>query len=256
MTSKNINLTLNIWRQESSSAKGDFEEFKISVSPDASILEMLDELNNRLEKEGKIPVAFESDCREGICGTCGFVVNGRPHGPLPKTATCQLHMRNYKDGETLFIEPFRATSFKIIKDLIVDRSGFDKIQQAGGYVSFNTGSAPDANDIPISKNIAALALDAAECIGCGACVAACKNSSAMLFVGAKVSQFALLPQGQSERYERVMNMVAVMDEEGFGSCTNTYACEAECPKGISVTNIARMNRDYLMAKVKSKEAEA
>jgi succinate dehydrogenase / fumarate reductase, iron-sulfur subunit len=256
MTSNNINLTLNIWRQESSSAKGDFEEFKISVSPDASILEMLDELNNRLEKEGKIPVAFESDCREGICGTCGFVVNGRPHGPLPKTATCQLHMRNYKDRETLFIEPFRATSFEIIKDLIVDRSGFDKIQQAGGYVSFNTGSAPDANDIPISKNIAALALDAAECIGCGACVAACKNSSAMLFVGAKVSQFALLPQGQSERYERVMNMVAVMDEEGFGSCTNTYACEAECPKGISVTNISRMNRDYLMAKVKSKEAEA
>ena len=256
MTSNNINLTLNIWRQESSSAKGDFEEFKISVSPDASILEMLDELNNRLEKEGKIPIAFESDCREGICGTCGFVVNGRPHGPLPKTATCQLHMRNYKDGEKLYIEPFRATSFEIIKDLIVDRSGFDKIQQAGGYVSFNTGSAPDANDILIPKNIAALALDAAECIGCGACVAACKNSSAMLFVGAKVSQFALLPQGQSERYERVMNMVAVMDEEGFGSCTNTYACEAECPKGISVTNIARMNRDYLMAKVKSKEAEA
>jgi succinate dehydrogenase / fumarate reductase, iron-sulfur subunit len=254
MTSNNINLTLNIWRQESSSAKGDFEEFKISVSPDASILEMLDELNNRLEKEGKIPIAFESDCREGICGTCGFVVNGRPHGPLPKTATCQLHMRNYKDGEKLYIEPFRATSFEIIKDLIVDRSGFDKIQQAGGYVSFNTGSAPDANDILIPKNIAALALDAAECIGCGACVAACKNSSAMLFVGAKVSQLALLPQGQSERYERVMNMVAVMDEEGFGSCTNTYACEAECPKGISVTNIARMNRDYLMAKVKSKEA--
>ena len=253
MSIKNINLTLNIWRQESASAKGDFEEFKISVSQDASILEMLDELNNRLEKEGKIPIAFESDCREGICGTCGLVINGRPHGHLPKTATCQLHMRNYKDGETLYIEPFRATAFKVIKDLIVDRIGFDKIQQAGGYISFNTGSAPDANDIPISKDIAALALDAAECIGCGACVAACKNSSAMLFVGAKVSQFALLPQGQPERYERVMNMVAVMDEEGFGSCTNTYACEAECPKGISVTNIARMNRDYLIAKVKSKE---
>ena len=252
---KNINLTLNIWRQESHVAKGDFEEFKISVSPDASILEMLDELNNRLEKEGKIPVAFESDCREGICGTCGLVVNGRPHGPLPKTATCQLHMRNFKDGETLYIEPFRATAFKIIKDLIVDRSGFDRIQQAGGFISFNSGSAPDANAILIPKDTAALALDAAECIGCGACVAACKNSSAMLFVGAKVSQFAVLPQGQAERYERVMNMVATMDEEGFGSCTNTYACEAECPKGISVTNIARMNRDYVIAKVKSKEVE-
>jgi succinate dehydrogenase / fumarate reductase iron-sulfur subunit len=256
MGNQNINLTLKIWRQESQTAIGNFEEFKITVSPDASILEMLDELNNRLEKEGKIPIAFESDCREGICGTCGLVVNGHPHGPLPKTATCQLHMRNFKNGETLYIEPFRAKAFKVIKDLIVDRSGFDKIQQAGGYVSFNTGSAPDANAIPIPKEVASLSLDAAECIGCGACVAACKNSSAMLFVGAKVSQFALLPQGQSERYERVMNMVAVMDEEGFGSCTNTYACEAECPKGISVTNIARMNRDFLLAKVKSKEVEA
>ena len=250
MGNQNINLTLKIWRQKSTTSVGNFEEFKVLVSPDASILEMLDELNNRLEKEGKIPVAFESDCREGICGTCGLVVNGHPHGPLPKTATCQLHMRNFKDGETLYIEPFRATAFKIIKDLIVDRAGLDKIQQAGGYVSFNTGSAPDANAIPIPKEIASLALDAAECIGCGACVAACKNSSAMLFVGAKVSQFALLPQGQQERYERVMNMVAVMDEEGFGSCSNTYACEAECPKGISVTNIARMNRDYLMAEIK------
>jgi succinate dehydrogenase / fumarate reductase iron-sulfur subunit len=255
MGNQNINLTLKIWRQESQTAIGIFEEFKITVSPDASILEMLDELNNRLEKEGKIPVAFESDCREGICGTCGLVVNGHPHGPLPKTATCQLHIRNFKDGETLYIEPFRAKAFKVIKDLIVDRSGFDKIQQAGGYVSFNTGSAPDANAIPISKEVASLSLDAAECIGCGACVAACKNSSAMLFVGAKVSQFALLPQGQAERYERVMNMVAVMDAEGFGSCTNTYACEAECPKGISVTNIARMNRDYLMSEIKNKEVE-
>ena len=255
MDNQNINLTLKIWRQESQTAIGNFEEFKITVSPDASILEMLDELNNRLEKEGKIPIAFESDCREGICGTCGLVVNGHPHGPLPKTATCQLHIRNFKDGETLYIEPFRAKAFKVIKDLIVDRSGFDKIQQAGGYVSFNTGSAPDANAIPISKEVASLSLDAAECIGCGACVAACKNSSAMLFVGAKVSQFALLPQGQAERYERVMNMVAVMDAEGFGSCTNTYACEAECPKGISVTNIARMNRDYLMSEIKNKEVE-
>ena len=255
MGNNNINLNLNIWRQESSIAKGNFEHFKISVSPDASILEMLDELNNRLEKEGKIPIAFESDCREGICGTCGLVVNGHPHGPLPKTATCQLHMRNFKDGETIFIEPFRAKAFKVIKDLIVDRSGFDKIQQAGGYISFNTGSAPDANAIPISKEISALSLDAAECIGCGACVATCKNSSAMLFVSARVSQFALLPQGQTERYERVMNMVAAMDESGFGNCSNTYACEAECPKGISVTNIARMNNNFIAAKFKSESLE-
>ncbi len=246
----NINLTLNIWRQDSETAKGNFEEFKVSVSPDVSILEMLDEINNDLEKEGKIPIAFESDCREGICGTCGFVVDGHPHGPKKKTATCQLHMRVFNDGDTIFIEPFKAKAFKIIRDLVVDRSGFDKIQQAGGYISFNTGSAPDANAIPISKDIASLSLDAAECIGCGACVAACKNSSAMLFVGAKVSQFALLPQGQPERYQRVENMVKVMDEEGFGSCTNTYACEAECPKGISVSNIARMNRDFLKASIK------
>lgn len=249
MNAKQISLTLNIWRQESSNAKGRFEEYKVSVSPDSSILEMLDELNNRLEKDGKIPIAFESDCREGICGTCGLVVNGHPHGPLPKTATCQLHMRNFNDGETIYIEPFRAASFKIIKDLVVDRSGFDKIQQAGGYISFNTGSAPDANAIPVSKEIANLALDAAECIGCGACVAACKNSSAMLFVGAKVSQFAILPQGQPERYQRVESMVKAMDDEGFGSCTNTYACEAECPKGISVSNIARMNRDFFKASI-------
>ena len=250
MSAKRINLTLNVWRQGDNSTDGRFEEFKVSVSPDSSILEMLDELNNGLEKEGKIPIAFESDCREGICGTCGLVVNGHPHGPIPKTATCQLHMRVFNDGDKIFIEPFRAKAFKVIKDLVVDRSGFDKIQQAGGYISFNTGSAPDANAIPIAKDIASLALDAAECIGCGACVAACKNSSAMLFVGAKVSQFALLPQGQPERYQRVENMVKVMDEEGFGSCTNTYACEAECPKGISVTNIARMNRDFFKASIK------
>ncbi len=251
----NINLTLNIWRQESETAKGYFEEFNISVSPDISILEMLDEINNDLEKEGKIPIAFESDCREGICGTCGIVVNGHPHGPKKETATCQLHMRVFNEGDTICIEPFRAKAFKIIKDLVVDRSGFDKIQQAGGYISFNTGSAPDANSIPISKEIASLSLDAAECIGCGACVAACKNSSAMLFVGAKVTQFALLPQGQPERYERVENMVAVMDEEGFGSCTNTYACEAECPKGISITNIARMNKDFIAAKFASNKVD-
>jgi succinate dehydrogenase / fumarate reductase iron-sulfur subunit len=250
MGDHNINLTLHIWRQESNNSKGDFEIFKVSVSPDASILEMLDELNNSLEKEGKIPIAFESDCREGICGTCGVVINGHPHGKKKKTATCQVHMRTFNDGDTIYIEPFRAKAFKVIKDLVVDRSGFDIIQQAGGYVSFNTGSAPDANAILISKDVASLALDAAECIGCGACVAACKNSSAMLFVGAKVSQFALLPQGQPERYQRVHNMVAAMDKEGFGSCTNTYACEAECPKGISVSNIARMNRDYFKSALK------
>lgn len=250
MGNKNINLTLKIWRQASAEAKGNFEEYKVSVSPDSSVLEMIDELNNNLEKEGKTPIAIESDCREGICGTCGVVINGRPHGPQKKAATCQVHMRVFKDGDTIYIEPFRAKAFKVIKDLIVDRSGFDKIQQAGGYISFNTGSAPDANVIPISKEIASLSLDAAECIGCGACVAACKNSSAMLFVSAKVSQFALLPQGQPERYERVSNMVKVMDEQGFGSCTNTYACEAECPKGISVTNIARMNRDFIKSAIK------
>ena len=255
MSNQNINLTLKIWRQESATAKGDFEEFKVSVSPDASILEMLDELNNNLEKEGKIPIAFESDCREGICGTCGMVINGEPHGPLRKIATCQLHMRNFKDGQTIYVEPFRAKSFPIIKDLAVDRSAFDKIIQAGGFISVNTGGVPDANAIPITKEVASQAFDSAACIGCGACVAACKNASAMLFVSAKVSHFALLPQGQPERQERVEAMVAKMDELGFGSCSNTYACEAECPKGISVTNIARMNREYFSAKLKSSNVE-
>ncbi len=255
MGGEKLNLTLKIWRQNSPDDKGQFEEFKVEISPDASILEMLDELNNDLEREGKRPVAFESDCREGICGTCGIVINGHPHGPLPKTATCQLHMRNFKNGDVIYLEPFRAAAFPIIRDLIVDRSGFDKIQQAGAYISFNTGGAPDANSIPIGKDVAAAALDAAECIGCGACVAACKNSSAMLFVGAKVSQYALLPQGQPERYKRVQTMVAAMDEAGFGSCTNTYACEAECPKGISIMNIARMNRDFIKAKIVEQEVD-
>ena len=250
MNDHNINLTLKIWRQASATAKGNFEQFKVSVSPHASILEVFDEINNNLEKEGKDPIVFESDCREGICGTCGLVINGHPHGNKKHTATCQMHMRSFKDGETIYIEPFRAAAFQVLKDLMVDREGLDTIQQAGGYISFNTGSAPDANAIPISKETASFSLDAAECIGCGACVAACKNSSAMLFVSAKVSQFALLPQGQSERYERVQNMVIAHDESGFGSCTNTYACEAECPKGISISNIARMNRDYFVSNMK------
>lgn len=255
MEAKKLNLTLNIWRQKSAGSVGSFAEYKVQVSPDASFLEMLDEINNLLEAKGEEAIHFESDCREGICGTCGLVINGQPHGPLPKIATCQLHMRNFKDGETIWVEPFRAKAFPVIKDLMVDRSGFDKILQAGGYVSVNTGGTPDGNMIPIPKDTASLAMDAAACIGCGACVAACKNASAMLFVSAKVSQYALLPQGQPERYMRVEKMVKVMDELGFGSCTNTYACEAECPKGISVTNIARMNRDFMMAKIKSKEVE-
>jgi succinate dehydrogenase / fumarate reductase, iron-sulfur subunit len=255
MEAKKLNLTLNIWRQKSSKSVGSFAEYKVQVSPDASFLEMLDELNNTLELKGEEAVHFESDCREGICGTCGLVINGHAHGPLPKIATCQLHMRNFKNGETIWVEPFRAKAFPVIKDLMVDRSGFDKILQGGGYVSVNTGGVPDGNAIPIPKDKASLAMDAAACIGCGACVASCKNASAMLFVSAKVSQYALLPQGQPERYRRVERMVKVMDDLGFGSCTNTYACEAECPKGISVTNIARMNRDFMMAKIKSKEVE-
>lgn len=256
MEAKKLNLTLQIWRQKNSKSVGSFVEYKVQVSPDASFLEMLDELNNTLEAKGEEAVHFESDCREGICGTCGLVINGHPHGPLPKIATCQLHMRNFKDGQTIWVEPFRAKAFPVIKDLMVDRSGFDKILQAGGYISVNTGGVPDANAIPIPKEKAGLAMDAAACIGCGACVAACKNASAMLFVSAKVSQYALLPQGQPERYRRVERMVKVMDELGFGSCTNTYACEAECPKGISVTNIARMNRDFFMANIKKSEVEA
>jgi len=255
MSNGHINVTLKIWRQNGPGEKGRFEEFKVNVSTDASVLEMLDELNNELEQQGKRPIAFESDCREGICGTCGIVINGHPHGPLPKTATCQLHMRNFKDGETLTLEPFRAASFPIISDLIVDRSALDKVLQAGGFISVNTGNAPDANAIPVAKHAATLAIEAAECIGCGACVATCKNSSAMLFVGAKVSHLALLPQGQIERYERVEKMVAKMDEVGFGNCSNTYACEAECPKGVSVVNIARMNREFLKAKLLSHNVE-
>jgi succinate dehydrogenase / fumarate reductase iron-sulfur subunit len=250
-----MKLKLKIWRQNSTQSKGQFKTYDHNhVSPDMSFLEMLDVLNTELIKKGEEPVHFDHDCREGICGMCSLYINGRPHGPQ-QTTTCQLHMRTFKDGETITIEPWRAKSFPILKDLIVDRSSFDRIQQAGGYVSVNTGGVPDANEIPISKKVADEAMDAAACIGCGACVAACKNASAMLFVSAKVSQLALLPQGKPEKKERVEKMVAQMDAEGFGSCTNTKACEAECPKGISVTNIARMNREFIGASLSSYEVQ-
>lgn len=242
-----MKITLKIWRQKNKDTKGSFKTYPIDhVSSDMSFLEMLDVLNNELVRKGEEPVAFDHDCREGICGMCSLYINGRPHGPL-QTTTCQLHMRTFKDGETITIEPWRAQAFPVIRDLVVDRGAFDRIQQAGGYVSVNTGGVPDANVIPIPKKIADEAFDSAVCIGCGACVAACKNASAMLFVSAKVSQLAMLPQGKPERKERVERMVAQMDAEGFGACTNTGACEAECPKGISLTNIARMNREYFSA---------
>jgi succinate dehydrogenase / fumarate reductase iron-sulfur subunit len=245
-----MDLTLKIWRQSGPEDKGKFADYPVkNISPDSSFLEMLDILNEQLVAKGEEPVAFDHDCREGICGTCSLYINGRPHGPDVAITTCQLHMRKFKDGDTVVIEPWRAKPFPVIKDLIVDRSAFDEIIQAGGFVSVNTGGIPDANALPIPKKNADLAMDAAACIGCGACVAACKNASAMLFVSAKVSQFALLPQGKVEARDRVQKMVAKMDSLGFGNCTNTYACEAECPKEISVTNIARMNREFLKAKV-------
>ncbi|MEK6783369.1 MAG: succinate dehydrogenase/fumarate reductase iron-sulfur subunit [Bacteroidota bacterium] len=248
-----MKITLKVWRQKSKDSKGAFKTYQHEhVSADMSFLEMMDVLNESLVKKGEEPIAFDHDCREGICGMCSLYINGHPHGPL-QTTTCQLHMRSFKDGETITIEPWRATAFPVIKDLVVDRSSFERIQQAGGYVSVNTGGVPDGNAILIPKKIADEAMDAAACIGCGACVAACKNSSAMLFVSAKVSQFALLPQGKPERKERVEKMVAQMDAEGFGACTNTGACEAECPKGISLTNIARMNREYFGAMLSSYE---
>lgn len=246
-----MKLTLKIWRQKNKADKGKMVEYKLDhVSEDMSFLEMLDVLNEDLLKKGDDPVAFDHDCREGICGMCSLYINGHPHGPL-QTTTCQLHMRSFKDGETIYIEPWRAKAFPVVRDLVVDRSAFDRIIQAGGYVSVNTGVTVDANEIPIPRETADLAMDAAQCIGCGACVASCKNASAMLFVSAKVSQLALLPQGKAERKKRVEKMVAQMDSEGFGSCTNTGACEAECPKGISLTNIARMNREYFVAKLTS-----
>jgi succinate dehydrogenase / fumarate reductase, iron-sulfur subunit len=246
-----MDLTLKIWRQSSADAKGQFVNYQVkNISADASFLEMLDILNEELVMKGEEPVAFDHDCREGICGACSLYINGRPHGPDRGITTCQMHMRNFKDGETIVIEPWRAKPFPVIKDLMVDRTAFDEIIQAGGYISVRTGGTlPDANALPIPKAASDEAMDAASCIGCGACVAACKNASAMLFVSAKVSQLALLPQGKLEARERVQNMVKKMDELGFGNCTNTYACEAECPKEISVTHIARMNREYLSAKI-------
>lgn len=252
MEHNNLNLKLKVWKQKNASAKGGFETYDVKdISTDMSFLEMFDVLNERLIGEGKEPIAFDHDCREGICGMCSMVINGRPHGPWKGTTTCQLHMRAFKNNDTITVEPWRAGSFPVIKDLAVDRSAFDRIIQAGGYVSINTGNSVDANSLPIDKNLADKAFAAAACIGCGACVAACKNSSAMLFVSAKVSQLALLPQGQPERNTRVLNMVSQMDKEGFGNCTNTGACEAECPKEISLENIARLNREYISAALTS-----
>tara|TARA_Y100001970_G_scaffold120380_1_gene149199 strand:+ start:1165 stop:1917 length:753 start_codon:yes stop_codon:yes gene_type:complete len=246
-----LHLTLKIWRQKSVSEKGKFQTYEVkSLNTHMSFLEMLDVLNEQLINKNKTPVAFDHDCREGICGMCSMVINGRPHGPMGGTTTCQLHMRHFKSGDTITIEPWRAKAFPVIKDLVVDRSAFDRIIQSGGYVSVNTGSAPDGNAIPIPKNTAEEAFDAAACIGCGACVASCKNASASLFVSAKISQLALLPQGQPEKNKRVKNMVAQMDKEGFGHCTNTGACEVECPKEISVKYIRKMNIEYNISNIK------
>ena len=248
---KSINIKVKVWRQAGPKVKGMFETYELNnISTDASFLEMIDILNEKLVQEHKEPIAFDHDCREGICGMCSLYINGHPHGPDQAITTCQLHMRKFHDGETITIEPWRSRAFPVIKDLIVDRNAYDKIMQAGGYVNVNTGGVPDANAIPIPKPIADEAMDAASCIGCGACAAACKNGSAMLFVAAKVSQRALLPQGKIEKAARAKAMVAKMDELGFGNCTNTGACEAECPKSVSITHIARLNREYIGAKFK------
>jgi len=241
-----VKINLKVWRQPSSNADGQFQTYEVdNVLEDMSFFEMLDMLNNSLIQKNKSPIAFDHDCREGICGTCGVVINGRAHGPLKGVTSCQLHMRSFKDGDTLIIEPWRAKSFPVVKDLVVDRKSFDNIMESGGYISVKTGGAPDANAMPIFKENADEAFDSATCIGCGACVAACKNSSAMLFVGAKINQYVQLPQGQVEHTKRVKNMVTQMDLEGFGSCTNTGACEADCPKEISINNIIKLNREYL-----------
>lgn len=254
MENKSFRITLRIWKQEQGSAKGRFEVYGLDgLTPDMSFLEMLDILNEKLLKEGREPVAVESDCREGICGCCGLVINGDVHGPDEHSTVCQLHMRRFKDGDVITVEPFRAAAFPRIKDLVVDRCALDKIISAGGYISVNTGSAPDANSVPVSKHDSEKAMDAAACIGCGACVAACPNSAAMLFTAAKISQLAILPQGAPERTSRVLNMVKAMDSLGFGNCSNEYECEAVCPKEIKVSNIARMNREFLKANFISEE---
>jgi len=252
--SGNMNLTLKVWRQKNASQKGELVTYPVSdISPDMSFLEMFDVLNDQLVTDGKEPIAFDHDCREGICGMCSMHINGHAHGPKDQVTTCQLHMRSFKDGDTIVVEPWRAAAFPVVKDLVVDRSSFDRIIAKGGFISVNTGNAKDANNLPIPKVDADKAFEAAACIGCGACVATCKNSSAMLFVSAKVAQLSLLPQGKAEASQRVLNMVAQMDEEGFGSCTNTGACEVECPKGISIQNIAIMNKEYLKASVISEQ---
>ena len=252
MSNDTLNLTLRIWRQENATSTGAFRDYKLAgVSTHMSFLEMLDVLNEQLITSGEEPVEFDHDCREGICGMCSLMINGKAHGPDNATTTCQLHMRRFNDGDTIVIEPWRATAFPVVRDLVVDRSAFDSIIGAGGYVSVNTGNAPDGNAIPVPSTTQETAMDAAACIGCGACVAACKNASAMLFVSAKVSQLAVLPQGKAERNERVLNMVAQMDKEGFGHCTNTSECEAACPAEVSVSNIARLNREYVRASLMS-----
>jgi succinate dehydrogenase / fumarate reductase, iron-sulfur subunit len=249
-----MNISLKVWRQKNNNAKGTLENYQVKdVSPDMSFLEMFDVLNEELITKGQEPIAFDHDCREGICGMCSMHINGKPHGPLEGVTTCQLHMRSFKDGDTIVVEPWRATAFPVIKDLVVDRSAFDRVIASGGFVSINTGNAQDANNLPIGKETSDQAFAAAACIGCGACVAACKNASAMLFVSAKVSQLSLLPQGQPERESRALKMVAQMDAEGFGSCTNTGACAAECPKGISLENIAKLNREFLSASASSSD---
>jgi succinate dehydrogenase / fumarate reductase iron-sulfur subunit len=246
------NYTLKVWRQANAQSKGELKTYEVkNISTGSSFLEMLDILNEELSEKGEDPIHFDHDCREGICGMCSLFINGRPHGPEEEITVCQLHMRTFEDGATITIEPWRAKAFPVIKDLVVDRSSFDRIIQAGGYVSVNTGAVQDANAIPIPRQNAEMAMDAAACIGCGACVAACKNASAMLFVSAKISQLALLPQGQAERKKRALAMVEQMEKEGFGACTNTYACSAECPKGIDLSNIARMNREYFTASISS-----
>jgi succinate dehydrogenase / fumarate reductase iron-sulfur subunit len=252
MSKGNMTIKLKVWKQKNANSSGHLENYTVDhVSPDMSFLEMFDVLNEQLVQENKESIAFDHDCREGICGMCSMYINGQPHGPLKGVTTCQLHMRSFKDGDTIVVEPWRASAFPVIKDLVVDRSAMDRVIASGGFVSVNTGNAQDANNLPIGKDKADMAFAAAACIGCGACVAACKNASAMLFVSAKVSQLALLPQGQPEREARALNMVAQMDSEGFGACTNTGACAAECPKEISLENIARLNREFLSASISS-----